>query len=176
MRDIIRIVLWPAVTGSKVQFPGFRMELQITTFMADGDHREALRLMAEHYSGPISRFCASMVGSPAEAEELMQETFLDAWNAMPTYRAESNVRAWLYGIARRVCIRHLRRRDRRAGLLQRWLSPQQASVPPADPSDRLDAEKLLRHGLQALKPELGTEPHVFYIALDKELTGRIEES
>ncbi len=129
------------------------MELQITTFMADGDHREALRLMAEHYAGPLSRFCASMVGSPAEAEELMQETLLDAWNAMPKYRAESNVRAWLYGIARRVCIRHLRKRDRRTGLLQRWLGPTSAP-PPADPSEKLDAEKLLRQGLQALKPEL----------------------
>ncbi|MFH2006791.1 MAG: sigma-70 family RNA polymerase sigma factor [bacterium] len=130
------------------------MELQITTFMADGDHREALRLMAEHYAAPVSRFCASMVGSPAEAEELMQETFLDAWNAMPSYRADSNVRAWLYGIARRVCIRHLRRRDRRVGLLQRWLAPQQVAAPPADPTERMDAEKLLRQGLQALKPEL----------------------
>jgi RNA polymerase sigma-70 factor (ECF subfamily) len=130
------------------------MELQITTFMADGDHREALRLMAEHYAAPISRFCASMVGSPAEAEELMQETLLDAWNAMPSYRTESNVRAWLYGIARRVCIRHLRKRDRRAGLLQRWLGPKSAAPPPADPSEKLDAEKLLRQGLQALKPEL----------------------
>lgn len=130
------------------------MELQITTLMEDGDHREALRLMAEQYSGPIKRFCASMVGSLSEAEELMQETFIDAWKAMPRFRAESNVRSWLFGIARRVCIRHLRKRDRRAGLWQRWFgagdSPEPADEAAPDPDERA----LLRKGLAELTPEL----------------------
>ena len=133
------------------------MELKITTFMADGDHREALRLMAEAYSGPISRFCAAMVGSPTEAEELMQETFIEAWGAMARYREESNVRAWLFGIARRICIRHLRKRDRRAGLFQRWFGPATGDPVTAashDPAQQLDREALLRRGLAALKPPL----------------------
>lgn len=130
------------------------MELQITTLMEDGDHREALRLMAEQYSGPVKRFCASMVGSLSEAEELMQETYIDAWKAMPRYRAESNVRAWLYGIARRVCIRHLRKRDRRAGLWQRWFGAGEDPVPASDPSVDLDERALLRQGLAELQPEL----------------------
>lgn len=130
------------------------MELQITTLLEDGDHREALRLMAEQYSGPIKRFCASMVGSLSEAEELMQETFIDAWKAMPRYRAESNVRAWLFGIARRVCIRHLRTRDRRAGLLQRWFGAGDCPAAAGEPALDLDERALLRQGLAELKPEL----------------------
>ncbi len=130
------------------------MELQITTLMEDGDHREALRLMAEQYSGPVKRFCASMVGSLSEAEELMQETFIDGWKAMPRYRAESNVRAWLFGIARRVCIRHLRKRDRRAGLWQRWFGAGDDPSPASEPALDLDERALLRQGLAELKPEL----------------------
>lgn len=130
------------------------MELQITTLMEDGDHREALRLMAEQYSGPVKRFCASMVGSLSEAEELMQETYIDAWKAIPRFRAESNVRAWLFGIARRVCIRHLRRRDRRAGLWQRWFGAGEDPKSASDPSVDLDERALLRQGLTKLQPEL----------------------
>jgi len=130
------------------------MELQITTLMEDGDHREALRLMAEQYSGPVKRFCASMVGSLSEAEELMQETYIDAWKAMPRFRSESNVRAWLFGIARRVCIRHLRRRDRQAGLLQRWFGAGNAPASAEKPALDLDERALLRQGLAELTPEL----------------------
>lgn len=130
------------------------MELQITTLMEDGDHREALRLMAEQFSGPVKRFCASMVGSLSEAEELMQETFIDAWKAMPKFRSESNVRAWLFGIARRVCIRHLRKRDRRAGLLQRFFGGGGDPAPADKPALDLEERALLRQGLAELKPEL----------------------
>lgn len=130
------------------------MELQITTLMEDGDHREALRLMAERYSGPVKRFCASMVGSLSEAEELMQDTFIDAWKAMPRFRAESNVRCWLFGIARRVCIRHLRKRDRRAGLLQRWFGSEATAATADESAVDLDERALLRRGLTELKPEL----------------------
>jgi RNA polymerase sigma-70 factor, ECF subfamily len=130
------------------------MELQITTLMEDGDHREALRLMAEQYSGPVKRFCASMVGNLSEAEELMQETYIDAWKAMPGFRAESNVRSWFFGIARRVCIRHLRKRDRRAGLLQRWFGSEPGSATSDEPAVDLDERALLRRGLAELKPEL----------------------
>jgi len=130
------------------------MELQITTLMEDGDHREALRLMAEQYSGPVKRFCASMVGSLSEAEELMQETYIDAWKAMPGFRAESTVRGWLFGIARRVCIRHLRKRDRRAGLWQRWFGAGDAPEPAGEAAADLDERALVRKGLADLAPDL----------------------
>jgi len=107
------------------------MELEITTLIAAGDHRQALTRMAEAYSAAITRFCAALVGSRDDAEELLQETFIEALRALPRYRAESTVRAWLLGIARRLCIRHLRRRDRRAGLLRRWFRPPEPAAPMA---------------------------------------------
>jgi RNA polymerase sigma-70 factor (ECF subfamily) len=127
------------------------MELAITTSLADGDHHEALRLMARAWADPVKRFCVGLVGSEADAEELVQEAFIEALQAMPRYRADAGPRAWLFGIARRVCIRHLRRRDRRAGLLSRWWTPPPAAAPEAD---RADANRLLGDALAALKPHL----------------------
>lgn len=130
------------------------MELQITTIMADGDHSGALRLMAEAYSGAVGRFCLALVGSKAEADDLLQETFIDAFKALPRYRAESTVRAWLFGIARRVCIRHLRKRDRRSNLLKRWFGQTSESRPAEDPAVRSEQERMLRGALAELKPHL----------------------
>ena len=48
----------------------------------------------------------AFTGSQAESEELVQETLLAAYDGFPQYRAEGSVRAWLFGIARRICGRH----------------------------------------------------------------------
>jgi RNA polymerase sigma-70 factor (ECF subfamily) len=56
----------------------------------------------------------ALVGSQADAEEVLQETLLAAHRAMGTYRGEGSVRSWLFGIARRQCARHLERRGRPA--------------------------------------------------------------
>ena len=87
------------------------MEKRITSLISAGEHREALGVLAEAYSVKVARFCAGLVGTHAQGEELMQEAFIDAWQAMPRFRGDSTARAWLFGIARRVCIRHLRQRD-----------------------------------------------------------------
>jgi RNA polymerase sigma-70 factor (ECF subfamily) len=59
-----------------------------------------------------------MVGSQAEAQELAQETLVIAHDAFRTYRAEGSVRAFLFGIARRVCSRHVENRGRRDAKLR----------------------------------------------------------
>lgn len=140
------------------------MEERITSLIMAGEHREALGLLAEAYGPKVARFCAGLVGSHAEGEELMQESFLDAWQAMPRFRGESTSRAWLFGIARRVCIRHLRQRDRRAGLRARYGgSPGSAPVARVngsaasatdDPAGALGDQERLAEALAALKPEL----------------------
>jgi RNA polymerase sigma-70 factor (ECF subfamily) len=140
------------------------MEERITSLITAGEHREALGLLAEAHSRPVARFCAGLVGSHADGEELMQEAFLDAWQAMPRFRGESTARAWLFGIARRVCIRHLRRRDRRAGLRQRFAEDAgpgavarlngSAGSAGEDTAGQREEQRLLGQALAALKPDL----------------------
>lgn len=135
------------------------MDEQITAKISAGEHREALKELAQAYSAQVGRFCAGVVGSLAEADELMQETFIEAWAAMPRFRAESSARAWLFGIARRICIRHLRKRDRRAGLTQRY-GANGAGVArpngngPEDRAGQSEEKALLHRALGELKPDL----------------------
>ncbi|MGH9212201.1 MAG: sigma-70 family RNA polymerase sigma factor [Acidimicrobiales bacterium] len=66
----------------------------------------------------VWRVCTTL-GSPGMEEDLVQETYLRAMRALPSYRGEAPVRAWLLSIARNVCADHVRRRGRQSRLLRR---------------------------------------------------------
>jgi RNA polymerase sigma-70 factor (ECF subfamily) len=90
----------------------------IERLIAAGDYREALAGCARAYAMPLGRLCMAFTGSQAESEELVQETLLAAFDAFPQYRAEGSVRAWIFGIARRICGRYTEMRARRESRLR----------------------------------------------------------
>jgi RNA polymerase sigma-70 factor (ECF subfamily) len=63
----------------------------------------------------VWRFVAALVSS-AEADDLTQETYLRALDALPRYAGRSTARTWLLAIARRTCADHLRAAIRRRRL------------------------------------------------------------
>jgi RNA polymerase sigma-70 factor (ECF subfamily) len=142
------------------------MELKISTYVAAGDYEQALRLMAEAYSTSVARFCAGFCGSAAEADDLLQETFVDAWKAMHRFPASANAKGWLFGIARRVCIRYLRKRDRRADLVKKWCGEAKDPVsrgPSAEEgAEDAESQALLAQALSQLKPNLREAVLLYY--------------
>ena len=63
----------------------------------------------------LYRFALSMTRSPAEAEEIVQETFLRAIQHAHKLPDDANLDAWLFRIARNVHISRLRKRQREVG-------------------------------------------------------------
>ena len=55
-----------------------------------------------------------MVGSHAEAEDLLQDALERAWKARASYRAEASLKRWLFTIATNVCLNALAKRKRRS--------------------------------------------------------------
>jgi RNA polymerase sigma-70 factor (ECF subfamily) len=90
----------------------------IERLIVEGRHKEALARCAKSYSAPLGRLCMALTGSQAEAEELVQETLIAAYDGFPTFRFEGSIRAWLYGIARRMCGRHNEMKHRRQARLR----------------------------------------------------------
>jgi RNA polymerase sigma-70 factor, ECF subfamily len=83
----------------------------LVTRVCQGDS-DAFRLIFERYSRPVISFIFDMVNDRALAEELTQETFVRAYRAMRTMRAETKLSTWLFGIARNVARESLRARAR----------------------------------------------------------------
>jgi RNA polymerase sigma-70 factor (ECF subfamily) len=77
-----------------------------------GDDR-AFETLVKHYQSRIYNHVARMVQDPSEAEDLAQETFVRAYQALSRFRGESSFQTWLYRIASNLAIDASRRRKRR---------------------------------------------------------------
>ncbi|MEU0503035.1 sigma-70 family RNA polymerase sigma factor [Nocardia sp. NPDC005998] len=66
------------------------------------------------YRQELQVHCYRLVGSVAEAEDLVQETLLAAWRGMDRFAGSSSLRTWLYKIATNRCLNALRDHSRRA--------------------------------------------------------------
>jgi len=65
----------------------------------------------------LHRFCARMVGSAIDGEDIAQEAALRALEAFPRQASIRNLEAWLFRIARNAALDFLRRRNREITLL-----------------------------------------------------------
>jgi len=112
------------------------------------EHDAALTLCVRQHGAAIGRLCMALVGSQADAEDLTQETLLAARDAFDSWRGEGSVRAWLFGIARRKCARHLE--SRTVGRAKLELLRDDAHPPGPDPADAASHRQLAARARQAL--------------------------
>lgn len=97
--------------------------------------RRFLALVAE-VRPDLHRYCARMTGSITDAEDIVQETLARAYYALSEMDTMPPLRTWLFHIAHRRALDHLRRYDRRMG---RPLE----DAPPSTASDAEHAEDAL---------------------------------
>ena len=71
---------------------------------------QALPLLVEQEGPRLHTLALRFCGNPDQAEDLVQEVFLQAFRAWDRFRGESQVSTWLYRIAARACIRMQRKR------------------------------------------------------------------
>ena len=77
-----------------------------------GNHG-AFEALVQRYQPRLLAFCRHMLGSQEDAEDVLQEVFTAAYNAMLGDDRPINARPWLYRIARNRSLNHLRRPHRR---------------------------------------------------------------
>lgn len=95
-----------------------------------GDQAAYAQLVEEH-AGKIYRLALRLMGNEADAEDVLQETFLSAFKSIDRFEARSSLSTWLYRIASNAALMRLRRKE-----------PEQVSVD--EPLERDDGELIPR--------------------------------
>ena len=81
---------------------------RLITMIRRGQHA-AFETLFSRYQSRLLAFCRHMLGSKEDAEDVLQEVFAAAFNAILADEREINVRPWLYRIARNRSLNHLRK-------------------------------------------------------------------
>jgi len=108
----------PAAAVHAVLPAAARADAEVKAALERGDARAAVLVCARQHGEAIGRLCMALLGSQADAEDVVQETLIDAYRGLGGWRGEGSLRAWLFGIARRKCARELERGQRRRSKLR----------------------------------------------------------
>jgi RNA polymerase sigma factor (sigma-70 family) len=98
------------VAGRHGRSPLLRLQTdeRLIVLTRRGNHH-AFEALVARYQPRLLSFCRHMLGSREDAEDVLQEVFAAAFNAILSDDREINVRPWLYRIARNRSLNHLRR-------------------------------------------------------------------
>ena len=91
------------------------MDSDLITRAQAGDE-EAFRHLVDRHQRELEVHCYRILGSPQDAEEAVQDTFLAAWHGITDFAARASVRTWLFKIATNRCLDALRASRRRPGV------------------------------------------------------------
>lgn len=105
--------------------------------------RQALEAMLAGLRPRLHRYCARMSGSVIDGEDIVQETFLKALNALDDSLTVERPEQWLFRIAHNAAQDYLRRRNR-----ERSRMSEADMTAIEDPSGQADARHVVRIGLR----------------------------
>src|SRR3954470_6957890 len=81
---------------------------KLVAMVRDGN-AGAFDAIVDRYQPRLLGFCRQMLGSTEDAEDVLQEVFVNSFRALRADNREINLRPWLYRIARNRCLNHLRK-------------------------------------------------------------------
>ncbi len=104
------------------------MTADLLTRARTGDGN-AFRELTEPYRRELQVHCYRMLGSFQDAEDVLQDTLLAAWQGLGGFEGRASARTWLYRIATNRCLNALRSKKRRPAV--EWSLP---GVEPPEPT------------------------------------------
>ncbi|MFL5523935.1 MAG: RNA polymerase sigma factor [Gemmatimonadaceae bacterium] len=140
-------------------------DMELINRWKSGDSRAATQLVGRH-SQALARFAAS-AGERDGIDELVQDTFIRAFNSLDSFRGESSLRTWLFTIERRLMLdrRRAERRSRETVPVQD--SDQVSEYGALDGLIAEEAQERVRKSLDALSP---TQREVFTLRVQQGLS------
>lgn len=102
---------------------------------------ERFQELVKRYEHKLYNFGLRMCGDPYDAEDVVQETFLNAFKYLKDFRYETKFRNWLYRVAASICTKK-RRKSKFAPERELSLEDFFPEEDPAGPSDIPDWAQL----------------------------------
>src|SRR5216683_2225351 len=115
----------------------------------------------DRYATPLYNFCKTMLREPADAADVVQDTFVIATPRLSGLRDPERLRSWLYAVARNECRRRLRSSSQQAPFEEAPDVTDEAADVAAD-SEKAELRALVRAALAGLGP---TEREVLELQL-----------
>ena len=91
--------------------------------LARAGDAEAFRQLVEPFRHELHAHCYRILGSTHDAEDVLQETLLAAWQGLNRFEERASLRTWLYRIATNRCLNGLRSASHRPTLEARPMMP-----------------------------------------------------
>ncbi len=129
----------------------------------------AFRALVEPHRRALEIHCYRMLGSPHDAEEIVNDVLLRAWRHAGTFDQRAAVRTWLYRIATNACLDELRRRKRQPDLLPQPYPDalaDEAAEPFFEPAARYAAHEGLQLAFLAAMQQLPARQRAVLILRD----------
>jgi RNA polymerase sigma-70 factor (ECF subfamily) len=137
--------------------------------LSRGD-RQAVRAVYREYHEQVRAFACRLLGSAADAEEVVQEVFLALPGAMHRYRGESRLSTFVMGVAVNHARHSLRASVRRRAATKRFVEAEGRellSSSPEMPDESLAREQLAAQLIFAMD-QLGEDQRVAFVLCEVE--------
>ena len=138
------------------------MDDNLLVHQAKNGSLEAFSALMELYQTKVYNLALRMTGSPEDAADLCQETFLNAWKGLPNFQGNSSFSTWIYRLTNNACIDFIRREKTRRGMDVLSLNddekdfdeliPDNAPTPQAKLEEK-ERREALNRGLRKLSEE-----------------------
>ncbi len=136
-----------------------------------GGRLEALGQLFDRFAPVVFRYVQRLGVSGADADDLVQATFLEITRAAPRFDVGLSARSWILGVATILVRRHRRSFARSAARLLAWahLGHDGEQAPSAhDELERSEERRLFREALDELSPK---KREVFTLVVLEEMSG-----
>lgn len=121
-----------------------RTDRQLADALLEAGAESAFRELYHRHTPRLYQFVLRLVrGQQAEAEDVVQETWIRAVEGLKDFRWDSALRTWLIGIGVNLCRDRLRKAVRRGELLQERAVQLLPRPAPGSPEDRVDLERAI---------------------------------
>jgi RNA polymerase sigma-70 factor (ECF subfamily) len=127
-----------------------------------GGQTEAFGALVRRYQDRLYSTVLRLVGSSEDAEDVLQDTFVRAFERLDQFHGDSSFYTWIYRVAVNLALSGYRRRRVRASLKRSrmWSAPVSSepadSSPEADPTislERAERERIIEDALDRLGPD-----------------------